>query len=518
MVNTEKVIKKEPVVRNIIFGIILVLGFVWLHTFIYQNRFGSYHSYFSVLGIVILVSCNTAFFYWFFNNELLDTPIRKSIRLCVIGTAVTSVLMLLALLMELGTDGFSLFGKKEIVLFWRVVIPKKYLFDIWAVVWFPLNIEVIFKAMKKEHFKWDAVFFGEIAIMELTLEGVLIFWHMSYIWQVDLIVLNIVTVVFAAWKYFLPEKTMQKRNVVTGIALYFVIRLGLLLLQCNYGGKFFSSSIYGSDWPELIKGIHEIASNVSFVGTSEYLMNSETVHSWLVGGSKPVLQLLIYGGWISVIALIIVIAMFIAIMVKLLNVKYARQHRNWVMFVTAAFMLTIKGVMGIMFEFGFPYPIALPFLGENGIITDSVSFTLILICTVENYRIQKYRYAEKSFLSVDKLLGIKEQFEILDEFGEVYEEEACYCEEICYETVTVSGKDRIIPCIAERYKLAHREFCVFTTALKSSEEKRFVLELAEGRWGVPNDAESITEEIRKMYIRYKRPDCMEEGEDKKYGL
>ena len=121
--------------------------------------------------------------------------------------------MLFALLLELGTESFSIYGQKEIELWW-ISIPKKYFYDVWAIVWFPARISTVFRALKKEQYRGTSVLYAGIVIFELTMEGILIFRPMTNIYQVDLIVLNTATLLLAVWKYVFSDQYVRKGNAM----------------------------------------------------------------------------------------------------------------------------------------------------------------------------------------------------------------------------------------------------------------------------------------------------------------
>lgn len=382
--------KRDKTIQNMILGILFMSGMIWFNTFVHQIGFSGSWDSFLFLKTALVTSFYTWICYLWFIYEPSDVPIRNSAKMCAVGTAVSGVLMLTAMLLESGMDSFSLYGEKEIVLWW-IRIPKKYAYDVWSIIWFPYNISVIFQAMCKERFQLESLFYGCIAVWGLTLEGIFIFFSMENIWLVDLMVLNTATLALAVWKYVLSEEYVRKGNAIAAVILYAVVRIVLLTLHCNNWGEKFSTFMYGDGWSELVSGINEIVANASFFGTSDYLLHSEFVHSWLYDRNAPLLHLLFLGGWVSVIILLLLFVCFLVLLVKLLGVKNGRKHRNWLIFATAAVMLSVRTVFGVLYSFGImPYPIKLPFLGSNGSIMDVMAFTLILFGAWENRKIQKY--------------------------------------------------------------------------------------------------------------------------------
>lgn len=133
-------------------GTMLVLGLIWLNTFIHQNSSSDgYGDFFFLKNFAIAVFC-TGFYFGLFKDSFDGELFCDNTKTCVVSTAITGILMLIAVLLELGTDWFSIYGQKELVFGW-LEIPKKYFYDVWTIVWFPINVGTVFRTMKKEHFK-----------------------------------------------------------------------------------------------------------------------------------------------------------------------------------------------------------------------------------------------------------------------------------------------------------------------------------------------------------------------------
>ena len=494
--------KKDRTIQTMILGVFFVLVLIWINTFIHQNSFTEGLAPFSFLITALIAVAFTIVYYWCTNSKFDDDPIRETTQLCVAGTAVSGILMLFALLLELGTDSFSLYGEKEIIL-WCFTLPKKYVYDIWAIIVFPTNISIIFRAMYKEHFDLGALIYGSISILGLTLEGCLIFMAMSNIWMIDLMILNTITIVLAVWKYVVHVKKLRKRNIIGAVILYGVVRIALLPLLCDRGNGTIASFMFEGDWSDLMAGINEIVRNASFFGTSDYLLNSEFIHSWLANRNKPVLQLLYYGGWVSVIALVLFLICFLVVLVKLLGVKNGRKHQNWMIFGTAAVMFFIRTIMGLMYSFGFPYPIALPFLGLNGSIMDAMAFTLLLIGAWENRKINLFEQMGATFVSAENVLGVQDAYCIINDSG------APYTEDIYDDKVDIIGDEAIVHCNVDWYTVSGREFYVFETKSKEFVIQRFILEYVDRKWISLTASDSdVIEEIKEEYMSNHQPYCM----------
>lgn len=497
---------KELSITWYVCSITIIMGFIWLNTFIHQNSFDSSWGSYEFLKIAVIAAVCTVIYYWCFFNDSISIIVCDSTRLCAIYAAVSGIIMLFALLLELGTESFSIYGQKEIELWW-ISIPKMYFYDLWTVVWFPTRVATVFKALNREYFKKGSILFTSIAILELTLEGILIFRPMSNIYQVDLIVLNVATIMLAVWKYAFTAQSIRKGNAIGLVLLYTLTRVIILPLQCNNFGAQFSAFMYGDGYSDYLAGIREITSNASLIGTSTYLRNSQYVLNWLQERNKPIAQLLYYGGWVSVIVFIGFQLAMICILIRMLGLKNSRNHSNWLIFATGAAMLSSRAVFGTLYNFGIPYPVSLPFLGNHGSPMDVMAFTLVMICAMENIEIVRHAQLPETFIQAENVLGISDAYTVLDENLEPY------TEEIYYDDVVIVTQDRRIRCTADWYGLEEREFCVFTKGSPFSEGKHFIMEFSDGKWIVPTDYEDLYTDIINRYVFYNKPNCMEEWED-----
>ena len=499
----------EPSLREYIFAVAIVLGLIWLNTFIHQNSFEGFWGSYGFLRIGLISAVSTIFYYWLCFCDPILVLSRVSTRMCAVIAAISGIIMLIAMLVELGADGFSLYGQKDIVLWWVVTIPKKYFYDTWAIVWFPINISTFFKALRKEQFRRTSIFFICIAIIELTLEGILIFRPMSNIFQVDLIILNTITLAFAIWIYVFPDSHIRKGNAVASVVLYAIMRFLILPLQCDGWGKKFSTFMCGDFYDNYLLGIRDIIQNASIFGTSGYLLNSEFTLDWLQDRNNPIAQLLYYNGWISVIVFIGLLATLVYLLIRLLGMKNSKVHSNWLMFATAATMLFLRTLFGTLYNFGVPFPVGLPFLGNSGSPMDMMAFTLILIGAFENRKINLHSRLPETFSRAEEILGVSDTYTILDEDGEFY------IEETDKDSVNIVTRERNIPCIADWYDFEGRDFCVFTIKNTLAEDKeRFILEYASEKWILPIDFnETIRAGIIASFADYNQPDCMEEWPD-----
>lgn len=491
--------QNDSIIQNMIMLILVASGMILLNISLRQSRYESFTESSSALIAVLASALLTGLIYWQLPGTLIDEPLRENTVLCGVGAVISGAFTLAAIFLEQKTDSFSLFGKTEIIL-WQLRIPKKYVFDLWSVVWFPSNLHVIFRAMRKERFKAKPVLWGCFAILGLTVEGILLFKSMPNIWQADLLVLNAAALAAAIWKFALSETNVKKGIAIGAAVCYGMLRLALLPLQCNRWGEGLTALFYSGDLQELASGTREIITKATFLGTSAELLHSESASAFLGNHMNPVLQLLYEGGWVAAIALLLALGCFLVMLLKSLGMENGRKHRNWLIFAAAAIMLLDRIVFGVIYSFGFPYPVRLPFMSAGGSVMDVMAFLLILFGAWENRTIQEFYRIETTFLPAEELLGKQNAYILLDKAGTPYSMDTPD------DTVDVIAENGTISCNAEWYDFGRREFCVFTDNTAGS-PKRFILEYVGGEWILPEC--SIQEEIRAQYLQENRPDCLE---------
>ena len=116
------------------------------------------------------------------------------------------------------------------------------------------------------------------------------------------------------------------------------------------------------------------------------MSGADNVQQFLVDNSNYVHQLLYYKGWSSIIIIMIILSCFLWMLAKMLRIKN-ELHRSFLVYVAAFGNLAVRIVMGSLFTFAIvPYPVALPFAGDIGLYTDTMSFGLLLCCAYENYK------------------------------------------------------------------------------------------------------------------------------------
>lgn len=509
--------QKDNSIRYMILGTICGLGFIWLNTFMRQNSFDSSIGAFSLLRTFLVGIGCTSFVYVLFSNAVYEgtETISGNIKACCALSAAIGALLCMELVLEAGTFDLSLFGEgKEQV---RLFLPYiKFIYDFWAIIIFPLNIQMLFKAMKKQHFCFGAIVTGSIGVIILTVEGHFIFENLGNNWLVDLAVMNTITLATAVWKYAFSEKKIRKGNAFSSVIFYVLFRIGLLVNPWSRCDGTITGFMYPANWSEYMAGVKELVQNAAIFGTSKELMNSDFIREWLYRNNKLVLQLLFYGGWAAVAAFVLFAVFFVCIVIKMIGTYNGRNHKNYLIFVAAASVLIIRSVLGILYNFGFPYPVTLPFCGSSGIITDSMAFSLLLWSACENRFINDYKKIEETFVSVEDVLEPMDEYRVLDRDGFEYEEDFLYSKEekLLKDVVDIIGVERKVHCSADWYSIDERDFCVFTE--KNSDGRRFILEYLGDRWiPLSNSEEEIQRQLIEDCVTYNKPDCVEDMDDER---
>ena len=503
---------KRKILKSGICAIFFFVGFVWLHTFIRMNSYGSSNGVFGYIVPALCTMIGTIFSYWCIIGSFDDSVEERfdiDRHKCMVASGMLCLILLTALILELSCDSFSVYGDKEIRL-WIFEIPKKYLFDVEAIIFFPLSVEVIFKAMRKEEFSRRSTVFACLQIFSLSVAEYLVFYAMANIWLVDLAVLNIVTLSVAIHKYVWNSNLVRKGNIVGFILLYVLIWItGLHLL--GRGSKDIASYMYRGDWDEYTEYVSVLVRNASFFGTSGKLTGMESVREWLYNQSNFIQQLLYYGGWSSVIGLLAFMTGFLVTAFKMLGKRHFQIHRHQVIYMTAFGMFVSRTVMGSLYAFALvPYPVALPFAGTTGIITDSIAFALLLICMWECYQIDKIESCRLA--DAAEFLEENIEYTVLKKGG------GGDCdEEGDMDTVIVQGKEKQVCCTAVWFECFPEEYAVFKPQGINNEV--FILKNEEKDVWKPVNDEGIMQAVFCEYVESLIPDCVEVGyetEDSEY--
>ena len=412
----------------------------------------------------------------------------RSTYFCILRYSLSIVSLMGLYWLEMKTNVFSLFASNQIIV-WEWTIDKIHLFYFFLIIWFPVNITWIFKAMEKEDFNAVSNTLGIVCISAFTLEEMLICNSLANGYKVDMIILNTITIGIAVWKHGQSIPTLKQ---ITLILTYLILRICLLPLCTEHWGADITLFMQGIEKTDFPKVVHEVVTHAALLGTSKYLMNSEFVVKWLFNQSTPILQVLYYGGWIAGFIYIASLLGLVVCFEKNLNFKKGRNHRCFLIYATAAAYLVIEILLGIPMNFGIPFFANIPFF--NG-YWPFIAFALVFICGIENHAIQE----NELFVSLKDILKKPGPYVILDEDGNVY-----HNSDNNFEYVTIHKKHFKL----EPYVSDQKEFAILTT-MSFPFKQRCILESINNEW-VESENAKILELAAKYYKYHNIPEYLED--------
>ena len=89
---TKKAKGKELSIAWYVCGIAIIMGFIWLNTFIHQNSFNDSWGNFEFLKISVIAAVCTVFYYWCFFDDSISINVCDSTKLCAIFAAISGAL------------------------------------------------------------------------------------------------------------------------------------------------------------------------------------------------------------------------------------------------------------------------------------------------------------------------------------------------------------------------------------------------------------------------------------------
>ena len=393
---TEKVSKGK---WNLVIMLVAWLLLLWARTFTGIANGDSEISVFSVLGtsafaLFISFFCGWNLYVWdddiklFYKEQnslhheekrdMQSPGLRKSL-LVVLALTVLYLFSFASVQWGGCIDLFS--DQNDIVLGWWT-IHKNYMYDILILVVFPIWSTFIIRKISESRCAAGAVASGLIQILALTMMGFLLYMRFSHIWLAEMAFINILTLVLAVRGY-LWETIHKKGNAAALLIGYALLWILLLLRFTDYGQILtgfmggqnpFASLISGS----YISNVNRILEKASFFGQSPLLLKDPYVLDFMRSRNNPLHTALFYGGWCAAIVLIIVEVIFVMAAAVLLIRNKRRDGRD-IMLCMAWVSLAIRVAAGILYSFGIPIPILLPFTGRVGIIADSMSMGLLIV-------------------------------------------------------------------------------------------------------------------------------------------
>ena len=304
-----------------------------------------------------------------------NSGLRNS--LCVV--LAIAVICLLSFALSDWTDGLDLFGDSTYMQIGWFCINKKYVYDLLAVIIFPLWTTFIIRKVKESKFTIDSVFSGIIQILALTLIGFLLYMRRTNIWLIEMAILNVITLILAVRGYAWRD-IPQKGNAVGLLTMYalFWIALISIFYHSNQTITDFMGFTDTTQVNSYFTNVHKIVENASFVGQNSTLLNDPKVAFFIRSSYYLIPSVLFYGGWLPAALLMIVEVIFIFALAGVL--VQAREHdgRDIMLdMILGGFFLRV--IIGFLYSFGVPIPILLPFAGKTGIVTDSICMGMLLL-------------------------------------------------------------------------------------------------------------------------------------------
>ena len=216
-------------------------------------------------------------------------------------------------------------------------------------------------------------------ILTLTLIGFLLYMRKPNIWLIEMAVLNVIALILAvhgyAWK-----NIRKKGNAIALLIMYILLWISLISVF-HYSGQSFISFMGFTDTTRAtsyFSNVYKIVENASFIGQNCTLLNDPDVISFMKGSYHLIPSVLFYGGWLPTILLIFAEVLFIVALAGVL--MQAREHDGRdIMLDTIWVGFLIRVIAGLLYSFGLPTPILLPFSGTTGIITDSICMGMLLM-------------------------------------------------------------------------------------------------------------------------------------------
>jgi hypothetical protein len=264
-----------------------------------------------------------------------------------------------------------------------LTINKKYAYDVIMMIIFPLWSAYILKKIRKSSFSGWAVFSGGVQILVLTLIECMLYMESSNIWRVELAFVNIITLILG-YRIYIWDKVQKKGNAVV-LLIGYGLFWGLLLSMFHYSGESAVEYMAGvlrwdfSSPDSYISNVKTLVENAAYIGQSNNLLMDSYILDFLYESPNPIMSALFHGGWIAAIAVIVLEIVFAAAAGVLVLRKGKKQRMFDIVLYIAWLSLAIRVVAGILYTFGVPIPILLPFTSTVGIRMDSMAMGILIL-------------------------------------------------------------------------------------------------------------------------------------------
>lgn len=357
---------------------LLMLFYIGLHIFMQQHNYTSSDTLIRYLiWIVFGVSLVTLFYFVCIDMGIWKDAIEEDedyVHLLVLGQMILfSVIVLLQ--MKVSDQGFWLTSKE--IYFFGYAMPKKYLFDLVIIIFFPVSVASILNFAGIRH-NVPAKITGILEILLLNIMGYFLFYGLGYIWLVNMAVLNIITV-SAALHHMQVFANRMNGDRIACVILCLLLHI-ILLAVMKKGGVDLCSSLYQGDWDNYQGCVRKLMEGADFWGQSHELrLMSRVQEVLLCGHGNFIHSLLYYFGWSSVVIYLLTLAAFVGCLRSLLRPVREREDLFCVVYQTAFWNLMLRIVLGVLYSFAIvPFPIALPFAGKVGLVADACCVALLV--------------------------------------------------------------------------------------------------------------------------------------------
>jgi len=309
--------------------------------------------------------------------------------LCVV--LVLAVFCMFSFAMAGWADWLDLFSDSTYMQIGWWSINKKYIFDVLMLIIFPAWSTFILRKVKESDFSIKAVYSGSVQILALTLMGFLLYMRISNIWLVELAVVNVVTLILAVRSYIWKD-VRKKGNVVALLILYALVWIALLAMFYHNGQSVADYMGFADSSPmnSYFTNISKILENASVTGQSSVLVNDPYVLQFLEDCHYLLPSILFYSGWLPAILLMVVEVVFMISSAGVIVQNQRHDGRDTIL-QTIWVGLFARVAGGILYSFGVPIPILLPFTGSIGVIADTICIGILILSFLSN-RFEEYFY------------------------------------------------------------------------------------------------------------------------------
>lgn len=305
------------------------------------------------------------------------------------------LLLLTAVALEMGEGfrDFSVYESRWLRLGW-IDIPKRYLFDIYVVMIFPLWTEGVFRAVIDAKNVKKAVWEGCFQIISLTVAGYLLFSALPDVWIMDLAMVNMVTVSFGIYKYFWKKKYFGKKRSVVAMGIYAALWGAILSSRWDFGSEFIGIAFGRKCHNNTILNLLMLKNGLLSGEDRKYR------EWWIEDELNYIQQLLYHKGWFWAVIVMFMLVMFLVLVFRLLRFRSFGRHKGFLVYLAGAWILTVRVVMGSFHSFGIFYPELLPFAGNLNVITDSLILGLLLRCAWEDSYTESVKHCQAADVTV----------------------------------------------------------------------------------------------------------------------